>query len=87
MERQMDQIMFAAINEIQAGGTWNGSGEIRTWTRNIEDEIHRLFLAVLDGIASLTEYRAAVDRWKNKGMQKPINKNHGHIPGTGTWKV
>jgi len=87
MEKKMDQIMFAAMDEIQAGGTWNGSDEVRAKTGSIEDEIHRLFLAVLDGTSSLNDYRAAVGRWKNEGMQKPINKNHGHIPGTGTWKV
>ena len=70
MEKKMDQIMFVAMNEIQARGTWNGSDEIRAKTGSIEDEIHRLFLAVLDGKASLNDYWAAVDQWKAKGTKK-----------------
>jgi len=69
LERKMDQIMFSAIAGIQECGVWNCSPEVRARTKAIEEEIHRLFMAVLDETGSLSDYREAVDRWKEQGTK------------------
>ena len=60
LEMCMDATMFEAMREIQEFGHFKSTPAVL----EIEEEIHRIYVAVLAGIKKLADYREAVDGWK-----------------------
>jgi len=58
--RCMDAAMFMAMKEIQDFGHFESTPAVL----EIEEDIHRIYVAVLAGIKKLADYREAVDGWK-----------------------
>jgi len=67
LEAFMDATMFALMKEIQEIGYWKTTPAVL----EIEEEIHRIYVAVLAGIKRLADYREAFERW-----WKAVGKKH-----------
>lgn len=63
LEMCMDATMFQTMKEIQAGGKWRMPPEVK----QIEQEIHETYEAVLKGLKKLSDYRAQIERWQKAG--------------------
>ncbi len=60
LEMCMDATMFEAMREIQEIGHFESTPAVL----EIEEEIHRIYVAVLAGLQMLADYRKAVELWK-----------------------
>jgi len=67
LEMCMDATMFMAMQEIQEFGHFKSTLAVL----EIEDELHRIYVAVLAGIKRLVDYREAFERW-----WKTVDKKH-----------
>ena len=59
----LEGILRQSIKEIEAGGKWKATAEVR----KIEDRIDRVYLDVLDGKETIEAFRALCLEWKNAG--------------------
>ena len=60
LEMCMDATMFEAMQEIQEFGHFKSTPAVL----EIEEDLHQIYLAVLQGLKKLADYRQAVDGWK-----------------------
>jgi hypothetical protein len=65
LEVVADAILSQAVRDIQAGGIWQSTPEIKV----LEDEINRFHRLLMEGMTSLQTFRQAVERWKMTGTQ------------------
>ncbi len=63
LEDHMDSLICIARDEIQAGGRWRMTPKVA----DIEKEVHDTYMAVLQGLGKLSQYREIVTRWKDAG--------------------
>jgi len=69
----MDEILRQTINEIQAGGTWKTTLEVR----EIEDIIDRIYREVLSGTKAIEAFKAVCLQWKSAGAWEPETRSDG----------
>ena len=60
-----DSILKQAVGDINQGGLWQATPDVKV----LEDEINRLYQALLEGLCTIQVFKEKVDQWKAAGTQ------------------
>lgn len=63
----MDEILQQTVRDIQAGGSWKATPQVR----EIESASERIYREVIAGSKTIEAFRNICLQWKNAGAQDP----------------
>jgi hypothetical protein len=65
LEMVADAILEQAVIDINRGGVWQSTPDVRA----LEDEINRLDRLLMEGLSTIQAFKEIVDKWRHAGTQ------------------